>query len=95
MMSTPHKCPICHGRGTVPPGFYDQIDTGTSISTQRPTCKACGGSGLVWDYHSAPLPQPVEPDSPAGSWSPYKITFGPSCGGTYIPKQLEGYAYNL
>jgi len=94
-MATPHRCPVCNGVGTVPPGFYEGNHSGTSISTQRATCKACGGSGLVWDYHSAPLPQPLPYPEPIGPNSPWKIPVGPMCsGGEYIPKQSKGIMFN-
>ena len=48
-MTTPHRCPICQGQGTVPPGFYEELNTGTSISSNRPICRTCGGSGLLWE----------------------------------------------
>lgn len=38
-----HKCPVCNGRGTVPPGFYDD---GTTTDV-RQTCRACGGKGVI------------------------------------------------
>ena len=42
-MATPHKCPVCQGRGTVPPGFYDEINTGTSIKYSETNLQ-----GLWW-----------------------------------------------
>lgn len=45
---TPHKCPICNGRGIVPGGFYNSTsDTWTSSTTSEP-CRQCGGSGIIW-----------------------------------------------
>jgi hypothetical protein len=46
---TPHKCPICEGKGVVPCGFY-----GTSSSSRLTTeelideCRTCKGKGIVW-----------------------------------------------
>ncbi|KKL85131.1 hypothetical protein LCGC14_1957810 [marine sediment metagenome] len=38
--STPHKCPVCEGRGDHMHGFYDEcVDTS---STARVSCRACG-----------------------------------------------------
>ena len=39
-------CPVCGGRGTVAPGFYNDIDYNTTI-LQRETCRACGGRGVI------------------------------------------------
>ena len=41
----PHKCPVCHGVGSVPQGFYNQF--GLSTSTGRERCLACGGNGII------------------------------------------------
>lgn len=35
-------CPICHGRGTVPTSWEEEIKKGMG---KRKTCKHCGGSG--------------------------------------------------
>ena len=40
------KCPVCEGRGTVHEGFYDQAPSCTAII--RPTCRSCGGRGMVF-----------------------------------------------
>ena len=45
-MSKPYLCPVCEGRGSVPPGFYSP---GTTYDvTQRETCRTCSGMGIVW-----------------------------------------------
>lgn len=41
----PWRCPICYGVGTVDHDFYTKL--GYSTSTERMTCKACGGEGIV------------------------------------------------
>lgn len=45
------RCPICFGTGTVAPGFYDKQEKGMfeyrPKKTERETCRACGGSGVV------------------------------------------------
>ena len=43
---TPHACPVCAGRGVVPPGFYT---FGLASSTAPETCRACQGSGVLWE----------------------------------------------
>ena len=48
---TPHKCPICEGRGTVACNFYSCAESGTSATPVQ--CKACSGSGYLWE------PQPL------------------------------------
>jgi hypothetical protein len=47
-MKTPHKCPICLGRGTVPKGFYSSTgDSWFSDGLFEP-CKQCVGTGIIW-----------------------------------------------
>ena len=65
MSKTPHKCPVCSGRGQVPSGFYDQIGLASSIDTSTETCRSCGGSGIVWDTLT------VKSNPPGGEpWTP-------------------------
>ncbi len=49
---TPHKCPVCEGRGTVPAEFYEERFSlpmhRTSEYPYRVKCKSCAGTGLVW-----------------------------------------------
>lgn len=62
--SRPHVCPVCSGRGTVPPGFYG----GKSDSSNLPqTCRTCSGRGIVWE----PVNHAAERRSDAGG------TYGP------------------
>lgn len=61
---TPHKCPVCEGRTTVPAGFYSLGPSTTNAAAE--TCRACDGRGIVWDcvgqYHVAqPTIAPVPP----------------------------------
>lgn len=38
------SCPVCHGRGRVPAGFYgEQFATHTSARE----CRTCAGTGLI------------------------------------------------
>lgn len=65
---TPHRCPVCEGRGSVPPGFYRLTCYSTTALTVE-LCRTCAGGGLVWEpRHSwGPLPDyntlPVPPGS--------------------------------
>lgn len=43
-MSTPHTCPVCMGRGTVP-----QTGTLTTTTTAEDTCPACHGACVLWE----------------------------------------------
>jgi hypothetical protein len=43
----PFKCPICAGKGKLPPGFYSWNNT-TSSSCCEETCKPCKGTGIIW-----------------------------------------------
>lgn len=55
---TPHKCPICEGRGQVPSSFYD----GMSTNAANTTCRSCYGTGIVWDNTQFPhYPIPTIP----------------------------------
>ena len=47
---TPHKCPVCNGRGTVSAGFYQPEEQGRyTLSSLAPeTCKSCKGKGVIW-----------------------------------------------
>jgi DnaJ-class molecular chaperone len=42
----PYTCPVCAGRGTVPPGFYGWISVASMLTTEK--CRSCDGKGLVW-----------------------------------------------
>lgn len=46
-MSTPHRCPVCHGRGTVPENFYSRLGVGAN-SNDLTMCRACSGAGALW-----------------------------------------------
>lgn len=41
-------CPVCHGRGFVPEGFYRSTGlTWVSNGTGTETCKSCNGKGYI------------------------------------------------
>jgi hypothetical protein len=49
---TPHVCPICKGKRTVPGGFYRMTLEGlwTSYNDEPDEiCRTCQGSGIVWE----------------------------------------------
>lgn len=47
--SSPHKCPVCSGRGTVPAGFYMAHNNEfTSSGTAPEKCRSCLGTGVIW-----------------------------------------------
>lgn len=68
-MATPHSCPVCGGCGTVEPAFYDHMLTRSD--TARPTCRSCGGGGIVWEH--APFVCPsvfsIDPPLKPGKWT--------------------------
>lgn len=81
-MNTPFVCPVCHGKGALPPGFYGK--PGDPVGVNQDQCKACNGTGLVWGYDwSQPVqptyPQPVNPFQP---WQPPTWPQWPYGGGT-------------
>ena len=46
-----HRCPVCEGRGYVPPGFYIGVDPRDGLTVTIPQveqCRACNGYGVVW-----------------------------------------------
>lgn len=45
-------CPVCHGRGLVPNGFYTAVGTPyySTTSTSSETCRSCGGKGYIETY---------------------------------------------
>jgi len=50
-MRAPYTCPVCTGRGTVAPGFYQglqPLSLDLSTLAEREQCKSCGGIGIVW-----------------------------------------------
>lgn len=42
----PYACPVCGGRGVVPPGFYTLPGSTSSFSSE--TCRSCQGTGVLW-----------------------------------------------
>ncbi len=44
----PYQCPVCHGTGIVPGGFYDSISKAWTSSIMSEQCRACGGTGVLW-----------------------------------------------
>jgi hypothetical protein len=42
-------CPVCRGRGRVPPGFYSAIgvDFWTTSTLDPEPCRSCSGEGYV------------------------------------------------
>lgn len=49
--STPHRCPVCNGAGTVRPGFYDHGNPLTMTNAVSEQCRSCFGSGIVWSMN--------------------------------------------
>ena len=45
----PYVCPVCHGKGIVPNGFYNSTGNVWVVSTTAPEkCRSCNGTGVVW-----------------------------------------------
>lgn len=43
------KCPVCGGRGIVPPGFYNLDTSSTTAANSVETCRSCQGSGVIYN----------------------------------------------
>ena len=52
---TPHACPVCYGQGTVskPPHVAGDQLTWTDNRTDTYPCRACKGTGVVWEPAAA------------------------------------------
>lgn len=56
MYRQPFCCPVCGGKGTVSHSFYEPLKkyydgldtTSTNPYIEMVTCRACGGTGIVW-----------------------------------------------
>jgi hypothetical protein len=44
---TPHKCPVCEGKGSVAEDFYPPDDR-MHHSEGRYMCRSCWGAGILW-----------------------------------------------
>ena len=42
-----YLCPVCWGKGLVPPRFYD-VNLLASTSACVETCRSCRGTGVLW-----------------------------------------------
>lgn len=47
-MPQAHKCPVCNGRGKVPPNFYD-LELSVTTDASEQVCRSCDGWGYIWD----------------------------------------------
>jgi DnaJ-class molecular chaperone len=49
LAETPHRCPVCGGRGFVGAGFYSSA-AGSAVTgdTANEECRTCQGAGMVW-----------------------------------------------
>ena len=45
--TTPHRCPVCDGRGQVPFAFYTSKGATTRNDPRMEPCRACD-NGVVW-----------------------------------------------
>ena len=88
----PYLCPVCQGRGIVPPDFYTPVRPTTSTLPTWATCRACDGKGVLWAGAPATYPQAREKDSvvPFRPWR--QIDLGPD-DLTYstLPTNYDGW----
>ncbi len=82
-MSSPHKCPICEGKGEV---TRKLAQVGSVVVCQKPLlfrCHGCQGQGLLWDpapLITLPTVQPIDPNI-----TPYWTTNSNDCPGIVNP----------
>lgn len=91
-MSTPHKCPVCEGRRSLPAGYYALSLEGTSVhsSTLPETCRTCLGSGILWDPSTSFVRGNQPPPVPLSwNWDEEWWQFG---GGTIAAGDCLGFA---
>lgn len=68
---TPHRCPVCGGRGTVPGSLYTGLTGATG--TTWVMCRTCRGRGIVWEpaqesmVTDSELTQLIDADEPPGA----------------------------
>lgn len=53
----PHKCPVCDGTGLVskPSHIAGDIHMWTDSQTAPYPCRACTGSGIIWEIDLNPV----------------------------------------
>lgn len=78
-MPTPHKCPICLGKGEIGPrkAKHDAnpikvIHKGNGRDRKIFVCHGCLGTGILWDGNSTSTPWQIYPPTIVGSsitWS--------------------------
>jgi len=62
-MKSCYRCPICEGNGLVPGGYYMRVHgvAWSSITTVE-TCRACDGTGIIWDPQPDLLSHELDPE---------------------------------
>ena len=68
---TPHRCPVCNGRGKMPTSFYSTPvlpQVATSAFQAEENCRSCSGTSIVWEpfrfgthVPACDIPQQVPP----------------------------------
>ena len=73
---TPYLCPVCQGRGFVPPGFYGSYGAIANRTDSDP-CRACNSTGVLWGPGGLPIDAakrwqegPDKPRKPNGDSKP-------------------------
>jgi hypothetical protein len=81
-MSTPHRCPVCKGYGTVskPPHIAGDQDFWTDSGGGPYTCPACRGFGVLWP---PPFCAELDYSNPQSTTIPGYYYYRPSV--TFIP----------
>jgi hypothetical protein len=81
-MNTPHKCPICEGRGELGKKL---AQVGSVVVSQKPfrvRCHGCFGAGIIWGWnidYAPPIPITPTPwvtnPEPRTTWNKNLINF--------------------
>ena len=88
-MSTPHKCPVCEGKGLIdntPP-----MSSGSIPPKPLTECRACDGKGIVWSPDGPSCPIPVMPEPYTTPYSPYGWPYAIPPGPWYYTPVLCRY----
>lgn len=87
----PHRCPVCNGHQTVSRHPYIAGDQSSWDSSDASPyqCKACGGSGVIWENEL--LTQSLQTIGPSKGLQkqPREVWYCQECDETTVAPELE------